>query len=541
MVPRRIRALGALDVVQRARSVFSAYGRHACSEHAAAIAYRVLFSLVPFIALLAAIVDAVLPDTARADVVGWLLGAFPGDTVENGVEQELAATSHLLSLAGVIAFMALAWTATGMTRSLRIALAVVWETGTRPAFVRAKLRDLAALGVLAALILAVFALSLITQVAVQAGSDLSSALGFGGAATILPRVAELLVTGAATFVGLVLVYRMAAPVAVSVSDVWRATLMIAIGIDVGLAIYAFYLVNIANLSSIYGPLGAILAFLTLLYTAAIMVLFGAELIVARLKSRESSSEAGDAPQGRTADHPSMTPSYGEPVTWAPATPRIGLLRLLVSLAILTASVYVAAAIVPGVSLDRPAAGLVVALALALLNTVVPPVLAALRLPFMVAIGFIGILLVDAGLLLLVDAVFPDWHPRGRVRRRAADVGRDGGRRDRAAGRLRHQRRRRVPAQGHAADRQPARARAAHGRARDHLPRDRRARAAGAAARDARRQRADHGPLDRRARLPPGRVGDRPLLADRREPGGHPARLQRGHPVRSAGSRRRPGG
>src|SRR3954465_181604 len=38
----------------------------------------------------------------------------------------------------------------------------------------------------------------------------------------------------------------------------------------------------------------------------------------------------------------------------------------------------------------------------------PPILAALRLPFMVAIGFVGILLVDAGLLMLVDAVFPDW-------------------------------------------------------------------------------------------------------------------------------------
>ena len=64
---------------------------------------------------------------------------------------------------------------------------------------------------------------------------------------------------------------------------------------------------------------------------------------------------------------------------------------------------------------------------------------------------------------------------------------------------------------------------------DPLPRDRRARAAGAARRDARRQRADHGALGRRGRLPAGRVGDRPLLADRRQPGGDPARLQRRHP------------
>jgi uncharacterized membrane protein YvlD (DUF360 family) len=101
-------------------------------------------------------------------------------------------------------------------------------------------------------------------------------------------------------------------------------------------------------------------------------------------------------------------SYGETVRWEPAAPRISLLRLLVSLAVLAASVYVAAALVPGVALEEPAAGVFVAISLALLNAIIPPMLAALRLPFMVAIGFIGILLVDAGLLLLVDNLFPDW-------------------------------------------------------------------------------------------------------------------------------------
>src|SRR6478735_7287264 len=104
----------------------------------------------------------------------------------------------------------------------------------------------------------------------------------------------------------------------------------------------------------------------------------------------------------------MTQPFGETVKWEPATPRIGLLRLLVAWAILTVSVYIAAGLTPGVALDTPGAGALVALSLALLNAVVPPALAALRLPFMVAIGFILILLVDAALLMLVDEVFPDW-------------------------------------------------------------------------------------------------------------------------------------
>ena len=76
------------------------------------------------------------------------------------------------------------------------------------------------------------------------------------------------------------------------------------------------------------------------------------------------------------------------------------------MAVLTASVYVAAGLVPGVALERPARALLVALSLALLNAIVPPVLAALRLPFMLAIGFLLVLLADAALLLLVDAVLP---------------------------------------------------------------------------------------------------------------------------------------
>ncbi len=100
--------------------------------------------------------------------------------------------------------------------------------------------------------------------------------------------------------------------------------------------------------------------------------------------------------------------YGDRVTWRPAKPRIGLLRLLVSAAVLTAAVYVAAWVVPGVSLERPGAAVVVALVVALLNVVVPPVVAALRLPFMVAAGFLAILFLDAALLRLAAELVPDW-------------------------------------------------------------------------------------------------------------------------------------
>ncbi len=92
----------------------------------------------------------------------------------------------------------------------------------------------------------------------------------------------------------------------------------------------------------------------------------------------------------------------------PVRPRIDLLHGLVSWVVLTASVYVAAWIVPGVELLRPGAALVVAVAIAGLNVVVPPILAALRLPFMLAIGFLVVLVIDALLLLAAADVLSDW-------------------------------------------------------------------------------------------------------------------------------------
>jgi Trk-type K+ transport system membrane component len=68
-----------LDRARRyAREILSSYSRHAGSQLSAAIAYRLLFSLVPFAALLLTILDAVLEPSQREQFVQWLFGVVPG-------------------------------------------------------------------------------------------------------------------------------------------------------------------------------------------------------------------------------------------------------------------------------------------------------------------------------------------------------------------------------------------------------------------------------------------------------------------------------
>ncbi|UJA20326.1 phage holin family protein [Thermoleophilia bacterium SCSIO 60948] len=72
-----------------------------------------------------------------------------------------------------------------------------------------------------------------------------------------------------------------------------------------------------------------------------------------------------------------------------------------------ASVYAAAGLVEGFSILRPASALLVAAAVAVVNAVVPPLIASLRLPFTLFTGFVLVLAADSAALLLAGDAFPE--------------------------------------------------------------------------------------------------------------------------------------
>jgi uncharacterized membrane protein YvlD (DUF360 family) len=101
------------------------------------------------------------------------------------------------------------------------------------------------------------------------------------------------------------------------------------------------------------------------------------------------------------------PSYGEALQWEPTSPRIRPLRLVVGWVVAAAALWVAAAILPGVDLESTGAAFIAAALVAILNALVPPVIAALRLPFTLLLGFVLVLLADALLLRLAADALPD--------------------------------------------------------------------------------------------------------------------------------------
>jgi uncharacterized membrane protein YvlD (DUF360 family) len=98
------------------------------------------------------------------------------------------------------------------------------------------------------------------------------------------------------------------------------------------------------------------------------------------------------------------PTYGESSAWTPERPRFTLFGLLVSWLATGVALMVAAGLLPGVYIDSFWGALLVAAIAAALNAVIPPVLAALRLPATLVLGFVLVLLADAAILLLADAL-----------------------------------------------------------------------------------------------------------------------------------------
>jgi uncharacterized membrane protein YvlD (DUF360 family) len=101
------------------------------------------------------------------------------------------------------------------------------------------------------------------------------------------------------------------------------------------------------------------------------------------------------------------PVYGDRPRWQPAAVQLSLARLLLTWLVAALSVWVAAAVVPGVTLQWPVGALLAAAAIGILNALLPPLIAALRLPFMLALGFLLVLCADALVLLAAQELVPE--------------------------------------------------------------------------------------------------------------------------------------
>jgi uncharacterized membrane protein YvlD (DUF360 family) len=104
---------------------------------------------------------------------------------------------------------------------------------------------------------------------------------------------------------------------------------------------------------------------------------------------------------------SMTHEGVSVPVWSPERPRLHPVRIAIAWLGSALGLLLAAGLVPGAELKGFGGAVAVAGIVGILNAVLPPLVAALRLPFTVAIGFLLALALDAAILMLAADIVPD--------------------------------------------------------------------------------------------------------------------------------------
>jgi membrane protein len=270
------------NLVRAVPTAIDGFFRDRLTQHAAGIAYRVLFSLVPLTIVLVSIVGIALRDEARRqDVINEIVSHLPfneegSTTVEDAITHLASPTSAF----GLVSLLVFFWASSGMMGAVRTGLeaALRVEPDSRRPAARAKLVDLILVAGAGALLLAMVAVTVAAQVVTRFAGGAAEAIGLeGGLLAELLRIAIPLVV--ATVV-VMLLYRFVPARRLRFGDavvggIVTGLLLLAIS-----AASAFVYDQVAGLSVVYGSITALLVFLYSVYLYASALLFGAELAAA---------------------------------------------------------------------------------------------------------------------------------------------------------------------------------------------------------------------------------------------------------------------
>jgi len=263
-----------------------------CGQHAAAIAYRVLFSLVPLSIILVAIFGLVLrDDDLRSRVIDEIIDALP--LTESGgadVSREIENLASPATALGLVSLLVFGWAATGMMASLRAGLEVAMRVDRGRPAVRGKLVDVVLIVGAAALVLVVVFLNLAQAVVFGWIEKPLDRLGLDGGP--LEQSVRIGIPVLVTTAVVLLLYRFVPARRLRLGDalagaIVTAVLLLLISLAAGMIVTR---VQNWSISVVYSSLTSALVFLYSVYLAASALLLGAEIAAAWSRPTEDTNE-----------------------------------------------------------------------------------------------------------------------------------------------------------------------------------------------------------------------------------------------------------
>ncbi len=254
-------------------------------EAAAGMGFYAVFSLFPFLMLLVAAASAALRDPdIQNRILDAALGLMPvsGEFVGQNIERIMSSRVTF----GVVGTVMLTWAATSAFAVFSLNVNRAWTHFRPVALLRARIAALAVVGFL----VATSSLAILGGGSTGILSRLATDWGLDRAA--LPAVPLGLVVPAAGFVALVFFYRLIPAVRVLWREAVVGSLAAVVLLWTGTRFFALFLQSgVVRYNVIYGSLGALIAFMTWVYMASLITIFGAHVASAVARSTRISSDA----------------------------------------------------------------------------------------------------------------------------------------------------------------------------------------------------------------------------------------------------------
>ena len=258
------------------RAVVHSFLRHRDPQASSAIAYQVLFAIVPLTGLLLAAFGFLMRSPGpRVQVIDLLLEVLPLQSNAFIIDAIRAVATQSVGLT-VVGLAGIVWSATALFSAIRDAFNVAWEVRTPRNFVMGKLVDLAAMVGLGLL--------LVTSISGTVGVHVLEALGGTDPTKAVYRVlmplstvVGLLFPAAISFLAFLLLYRYVPNVRHCMRDVWMGALVATLLFEFSKHAFTFYVAYWSPHRSAYGALGDVMLFMFWMWVSSIILLIGAEV------------------------------------------------------------------------------------------------------------------------------------------------------------------------------------------------------------------------------------------------------------------------
>ena len=253
--------------------------RDRCTQYAASIAYRVLFSLFPLTIFLVSIFGLVLQDDElRQRVIDELVEILPvSESGQTNVAESIEGIATPLSALGFISLIALFWGASGMMASIRIGLEAALKVDRGRPAARAKLVDFALVALSGLLVIVVVGLSAFAAFFGRLFDRVAESIGVTPpSGWVLQDGLQLVLVATMAL----LLYRFVPARKLRPRAALAGAVLTAVGTWGATKVLAIVFGDFSRYNLIYGSLAGVMTFLFFVYVVALILLLGAEFAYA---------------------------------------------------------------------------------------------------------------------------------------------------------------------------------------------------------------------------------------------------------------------